>query len=488
MKFSSILLLIALVAALTGCTGGQGAFPSRYPQCERQSQAVYDYLHNGDDHSADHSLDVRLADRRADIFNQPTEVRDGLMRADAERTLTDCEKAIQEGRERLQEPSSNLPVGPGVTSTTISLGVLSDFTGDFASLGKTISGSQQLFWQDQNRAGGVCGRKVDLVVKDHGYNVQNAVGLYQQTKDHVLAYQQLLGSPETAALLNSIAVDGVLTQTVGWSSVVLANPYVIMSGTTYDLEMINAIDWLMKHKGLKQGDKVGHILLAGEYGENALAGSRQAAAANGITLVEEKVLPTEVDMSNSVQAIRASGARYILVTTTPKQLAAIAAATDSLNYDVTLVGNNPTFAPPLLSVPAVRSALERKFFLVTSYAPFSSTAPVPTRVRTEYMAAHPGESYNAGVMYGYGQGEIMYKILDAACISGSLTRPALLKAFQKIASLNTDGLIAPLDYSQVGQPPARAVYMAQPDASTPGGLKTVQDLFSSFEAQAYRRS
>jgi ABC-type branched-subunit amino acid transport system substrate-binding protein len=488
MKFSSILLLLAMLAALTGCTGGGGAFTSRYPQCEQQSQAVYNYLHNGDDSSSNHSLDMSLADRRADIFNQPAEVRDGLMRADAERTLMDCEKSIQNGTEPLQEPSSNLPVGPGVTSSTISLGVLTDFTGDFALLGKPITQAQQLFWQDQNKAGGVCGRKVDLVIKDHGYNVQNAVGLYQQTKDHVLAYQQLLGSPETAALLNSIAVDGVLTQTVGWSSVVLANPYVIMSGTTYDLEMINAIDWLMKHKGLKQGDKVGHIFLAGEYGENALTGSRQAAAANGITLVEEKVLPTEVDMSNAVQAIKASGARYILATVTPKQAAAIAVTTDALNYDVTIVGDNPTFVPQLLAVPAVKSAMERKFYLVTSYAPFSSTAPVPTRVRTEYEAAHPGETYNAGVMYGYGQGEIMYKILDAACVSGSLTRPALLKAFQKIASLNTDGLIAPLDYSQVGQPPARAVYVAQADGSTPGGLRLVQDLFSSFEAQAYRLS
>jgi ABC-type branched-subunit amino acid transport system substrate-binding protein len=488
MKFSSILLLLALVAALTGCTGGQGAFSSRYPQCEQQSQAVYDYLRSGDDHSSDHSLDLSLADRRADIFNEPSEVRDGLMRADAERTLTDCEKAVAEGRVALQEPSSNLPVGPGVTASTISLGVLTDVTGDFAALGKTISQATQLFWQDQNRAGGVCGRKVDLVVKDTGYNVQNAVGLYQQTKSRVLAYQELLGSPETAALLNSIAVDGVLTLPVAWSSLLLANPYIVMSGTTYDLEMINAIDWLVKHRGLKPGDKVGHILLAGEYGENALAGAQQAAAANGVTLVAQKVLPTEVDMSNAVQAIRATGARFILMTTTPKQLASAAAVADSLNYDVTIVGNNPTFDPSMLTVPAVRAALERKFLLVTSYAPFSSTAPEPTRVRTEYQAAHPGESVNAGVMYGYAQGEIMHKILDAACISGSLTRPALLKAFQKITSLDTNGLVAPLDYSQLGQPPAREVYVLQPDATSPGGLKVVQDLFSSFEAQAFRRS
>jgi hypothetical protein len=98
---------------------------------------------------------------------------------------------------------------------------------------------------------------------------------------HVLAFQQLLGSQMIAALINSIASDKVLTQVVSWSSKLLANPYIVMSGTTYDLEMINGTDWLMKNKGLKAGDKVGHIYLEGEYGESALFGTTTSAQANG---------------------------------------------------------------------------------------------------------------------------------------------------------------------------------------------------------------
>jgi ABC-type branched-subunit amino acid transport system substrate-binding protein len=379
-------------------------------------------------------------------------------------------------------------VGPGVTATTITLGLLTDMTGSFKGLGKSITQGTQLFWHDQNNAGGVCARKVDLIVKDHGYNVQNAVGLYAQIKDRVLAFQQLLGSPETAALLNKIAIDGVLTQPVSWSSLLLANPYVVMSGTTYDLEMINAVDWLMKHKGLKPGDKLGHIYLEGEYGENALAGSREAAGANGLGLVEAKVLTSQTDVSGPMQAMRAAGAKYILMTTTPTQLASAATFVSSTNADVIVLGSNPTFLPALLDAPASRAALEQRFYVVASNASFSSTAQIPTRVRVEYEAAHPGEPYNSGVMYGYGQGEIMFKVLDSACIAGSLTRPALLQAFQKISSIDTKGLIAPLDYSRPGQPPARAVYVLQPDHLQPGGLKVVEDLFSSFQAQAFRRT
>jgi ABC-type branched-subunit amino acid transport system substrate-binding protein len=491
MRVSSALVLMVFAVTVAGCGGdlsSQAGLTSRYPQCLQKSQELYDYLRTGVDHSAGHTMDLGMADRRADILYAPPDAQDGLMRAEAQRGILDCEKAVSEGRVPLLAPSTNLPVGPGVTASTITLGLLTDFTGSFKGLGKSISQGTELFWEDQNKAGGVCARKVDLMVKDHGYNVQNAVGLYTQIKDRVLAFQQLLGSPETAALLNKIAIDGVLTQPVAWSSLLLSNPYVVMSGTTYDLEMINAVDWLMKHKGMKAGDKLGHIYLEGEYGENALAGSREAAGANGLGLVEGKVLPSQTDMSGPMQAMKAAGARYVLMTTTPTQLASAAAFVSATNADMTVVGSNPTFLPALLDAPASRTALEQRFFVVASNASFSSTATMPTRVRVEYQAAHPGEVYNSGVMYGYGQGEIMFKVLDAACVAGSLTRPALLQAFQKLSSVDTKGLIAPLDYSRPGQPPARAVYVMQPDHLQPGGLKVVEDLFSSFEAQAFRRT
>jgi ABC-type branched-subunit amino acid transport system substrate-binding protein len=118
---------------------------------------------------------------------------------------------------------AGIPVGPGVTSSTITLGVLTDLTGAFATLGKTVTQGATLYWKDQNAKGGVCGRTVNLTTKDHGYNVQNAVALYTSMQPQVLAFQELLGSPMTAALLNSIASDTILTQPVSWSSKLLTS-------------------------------------------------------------------------------------------------------------------------------------------------------------------------------------------------------------------------------------------------------------------------
>ena len=381
--------------------------------------------------------------------------------------------------------SPGIPVGPGVTSSEIDLGILTDLTGVFAALGKSVTQGATLYWQDQNKKGGVCGRTVKLITKDHGYNVQNAVSLYTSMQPQVLAFQELLGSPMTAALLNSIASDTILTQPVSWSSKLLTNPYIVMSGATYDIEMLNGWDWLMKNKGLTAGSKIGHIYLEGEYGEDALLGTTTFGKANNITVVPQKVQPTDKDMTAQVQAIKAAGAKFIALTGTPTQAASAVSIAEAQGFDATFLGSNPTFVPSLLAGPA-KVALQKRYFLVGSSSPYAGDSPGATSLRTEYAAAYPQDTPNAGVDYGYGQGEIMYQILNAACSSGSLERSSLLKAFQKLTSVDTMGLIAPLDYSHPGQPPAREVYVAAADSTVQGGLKVVAPLFASTLATSYK--
>jgi ABC-type branched-subunit amino acid transport system substrate-binding protein len=259
----------------------------------------------------------------------------------------------------------------------------------------------------------------------------------------------------------------------------------VISGATYELEMINGLDWLMKNQGLKTGDKLGHIYLDGEDGEDALLGTTTAAKAVGLTIVPEKAQPTDTDMTAQVQALRAAGARFILMTTTPSQAASAASIAESQGFDATFMGSNATFAPSLLEGPA-KTALTKRFWISQSFTPFSGDAPGASMFRAKYTAAYSGQSANAQAGYGYGQGQIMYQILKAACKSGSLKRSALIKALHKLRSVDTKGLIAPLDYSRPGQPPARATYILQPDASAPGGLKVVQPLTAGPLAQNYK--
>ena len=386
-----------------------------------------------------------------------------------------------------QAAAGELATGPGVTDQVIKLGVLTDRTGPFAAAGKSAEQGRQLFWDQQNAQGGVCDRKVEFVVKDHGYNAQNAVTAYAQIKDDVLALDELLGSPMIAGLLPDLESDQMLTMAASWSSSLLSNPYVVITGSTYDVEMINGINWLMQNKGLAKGDTIGHVFLEGDYGENAAAGSRAAAKEFGLELVEHKIKPTDADLTGQITALRGAGADFVLLTTTPPQTASAVGVAAASGYGATFLGSNPSFSPALLRSPA-KAALEQRLLVTTSIAPFSSTEPGPSQVRKAFLAKYPDQLKTTFVMYGYAQGEIMADILAAACKNKTLTRDGLLKAFQSLQNVQTDGLVPALDYSKPGQIPARQVYLVRPDAKAAGGLAQVQALFAAPFATAYQPS
>src|SRR4029450_1084233 len=100
------------------------------------------------------------------------------------------------------------------------------------------------------------------------------------------------------------------------------------------------------------GTKVAHIYIDGDYGQSALAGSRAAAEEFGLTLYEYGITAAETDLSKLMLAVRASGARHVLLTTTPAQTASALLSAHRLRYDPFFVASNPAFSPGLLKGPA----------------------------------------------------------------------------------------------------------------------------------------
>jgi hypothetical protein len=152
---------------------------------------------------------------------------------------------------------------------------------------------------------------------------------------------------------------------------------------------------------------------------------------------------------------------------------------------MSFVGSNPTFSPALLSSPAAE-ALQASYVMVSSIAPYASDAPGATTVREAFAAEFPDEPPTHFVMYGYAQGELMARILEAACENGALTREGLQEAFQSLDDVDIQGLVAPMDFSNPGQPPAREVLILKPDAAVDGGLTEVEGLFASPLAAEFR--
>jgi ABC-type branched-subunit amino acid transport system substrate-binding protein len=396
--------------------------------------------------------------------------------------LAGCAKANSGGQD-----AAGIKTGPGVTATTIRLGSLVDLTAVFAPLGKSLVQGTQLYWNQQNAAGGVCGRKVEITVKDHGYDPQKAIALYRGLSGDVLGLQTVLGSPVIAALRSSVEADDMFVGFAGWSSSVLPDPHYQLVGTTYDIETINGLDFLLRTKGLKSGDKIGHVYFVGDFGESALRGSEYVAEQKGLTVVKQQIKPTDTDLSAQVAAFRAAGVKAIVVSAGPTQTASVAGVAKSVGLDVPILANGPGFTPQLLATPA-GPALTANLYVVSGIAPFSVSTPAATAAAASFDKAYPGGTpTQVGSSFGYVQAQVTKAVLQKACDNKDLTRAGLLTAMHQISALDTGGLVAgTLNYTDPAQPPSRSVYIAKADSAARGGLTAVGPPVEADLAKAYR--
>ena len=167
---------------------------------------------------------------------------------------------------------------------TITLGLLTDLSGVFAPLAGPITQATQLFWDEQNAKGGVCGRKVKLVVKDHGYDPQKAVVQYRD-----MATQRRRRSSSCSArrspqrCCRTLKTDRMLSLLAAWPSSLLANDFIIEIGAPVRHRGDQRRSTTSRTKGkIKSGDKIGHVYFEGEYGENGLVGSKYLGEKNGM--------------------------------------------------------------------------------------------------------------------------------------------------------------------------------------------------------------
>jgi ABC-type branched-subunit amino acid transport system substrate-binding protein len=243
----------------------------------------------------------------------------------------------------------------------------------------------------------------------------------------------------------------------------------------------------MREKGIKSGDKIGHVYFEGDFGENALRGSEYLAKQAGLTIVGQKIKASDTDLSAQVTAFRAAGVKAILVSAGPTQTASVAGVAASVGLSVPVVANGPGFTPQLLNTPA-GPALKANLYVVSSMAPPALDSDAAKQLQAafakQYADAPPTQ---VGSLFGYTQARVTKEVLQKACDSKDLTRQGMLDALHSLSNVDTGGLVAgPLDYTKTGQPPSRTVYISKVDASLPGGLAPVGGPVEAEAAKTYQ--
>ncbi|MES5818902.1 ABC transporter substrate-binding protein [Streptomyces sp. RG80] len=380
--------------------------------------------------------------------------------------------------------AGGVKTGDGISGRTISLGALTDMTGVYATLGKSVTQAQQLYVKQLNAAGGVCGYKVQLTVRDHGYDPQKAVSAYTELEPKVLGFAQFIGSPFVAAVKQRVdGQDKGLVLPQAWSAALLGSPYIRVIGSTYDIETINAVDFLLQEKGVKKGDKIGHVYFEGDYGESALVGSRHIAEEAGLTVVEQKIKPTDNDMTAQVAALKQAGVKAIVLSAGPRQAASLVGVAAAGGFDVPIIGNNSAFAPQLLATQA-GPALMKNYYVASPSLPIGADTPQAKKLVADYQAAYPKDALDNGIVAGWTAVSAFGEALKKACASKDLTREGVDKALLTINAFDL-GFGPAQNFTDPKSPSSRQSVILQPDKSVTGGMKVVREAAASEVAEAY---
>ena len=99
----------------------------------------------------------------------------------------------------------------GVTKTEITLGMHTDLSGVAATYGVSSANGVKMRLDEANDAGGINGRKINVIIEDQAYQVPKAVQACNKliNRDNVFAFVASLGTPMNNACFKDQLAAGV---------------------------------------------------------------------------------------------------------------------------------------------------------------------------------------------------------------------------------------------------------------------------------------
>ena len=375
--------------------------------------------------------------------------------------------------------ASSLPAqaasDPGVTSSSIKLGITVPMTGIASPGYNKIPGAMKAYFDYVNSNGGVNGRQIKLVIKDDQYIPTTAVAKANELilKDKVFALVGTLGTASTKAISAStqLAKRGIpsLFVNTGFSGFADKKAY----PTTFSILPSYQMEAKIMGKFLKDkyaDKKLALIYQDDDFGRDALAGFKQA----GITF------GTYIPYASGSQALPATGAGWIsklkasgaevtvLFGVSSASTAALAnayAAGFKTQWVLGSVGGDATTiaASNKAYVPLLYGAKGFSF----APAPSDSTDDYITLFQKIYSAAQPTQTFDNNVVAGMSNAFLAVQALQAT--GSNLTRAGLIKTIETKGASFANPFLTPLGYSATSHIGATGYWIGTYDPT--GALK-----------------
>lgn len=345
---------------------------------------------------------------------------------------------------------------PGVdlAARTISIGILNDESGPVAAIGRPWgTGLRVLASQINAGDSGLLpeGWKVKLVERDHGYNPQRSVQLFNEIRDQVLFIGTSMGTPNTLPLRPLLARNRMVAFPASLSAKMAEFEYTPPIGPSYKLEAMRALDWMVQQAGGADLVKLGLVYQHDDYGADGVDAVAEAAPKLGLTVVTRQTYsPGQPDYTAIVAALKDAGATHVLLTTVPSATAPILGVAAQLDYKPVWVGNSASWIDRFFDAKVVPPAVFQNYHWVTSFTFWGEDVPLMKPFLAAYekygREVAPPDQY---ILASYAVALIQMQALSRCIASGDITREGFLRALRAMKDYDTLGATAePLDFTR----------------------------------------
>lgn len=319
----------------------------------------------------------------------------------------------------------------GVTETTIKLGTYQPLSGpaaSYATLGRTLAA----YFKMVNDRGGIHGRKIELLIRDDGYNPANTRLVVKELveREKVFAFVGGLGTATGLAVMDYLN-DGKIPHVApasgysGWS-----NPpkrYIFAQSINYAVESRLLTQYAAEQLKAK---KLAIFYQNDPLGKEGLEGVTDMAQKKRVPLVGSiSYERTDTDFTSHALKLQRSGADTVL-------LWAISKATASLLKEAAKIGYRPQWVSSLVNLDPVMFKLAGEAWegaiVASPYTLYDATEAAPYR---EFMMKYlPNEPIGGFSIGGYAMAEIMAEALRRA--GRDLTRERLIEVLETFKNWN----------------------------------------------------
>lgn len=351
--------------------------------------------------------------------------------------------------------TSKAPTGPGVTSTTITLGATGPLTGSGALTGLPVAAGENAYFKYINSHGGVKGRKIKFIYLDDQYDPATALQkmhLLVQS-DHIFAVAGGEGTPNflaTVPYLKSVGIPAIAPYAPSNTLGTMATPNIYMVLPNYIQEFKVLARYAYAHSHAASYSLVG---ITGNLDENALQGMREGLAGTGATVHNVSEVPGTSNMAPLAAQLLAYNAKWVFTLLTDTDTGNLLEATNRVGYHPQLASwsgmTENVFYQQYGSVSQGNIAVEE-------ILPATSHAPGVQQMVKQYKAV-TGTLPNSFNELGWVQGELAVAALKAA---KSLTWSAVEQALNGIHNFKS-GVLPPISFGARNRQGSQELALAQ---------------------------